>query len=53
MHSWLKVFYPKVGDEAVILNKDDFVENSIMVISDECFKVRKEVYSIYGDEEDI
>ncbi len=53
LHSWLKVFYPKVGDEAVILNKDDFIENSIIVISDECFKVRKEVYSTYEDEEDI
>jgi len=26
LHSWLKVFYPKVGDEAVILNKDDFIK---------------------------
>ena len=53
LHSWLKVFYPQIGDEAVALDKDDFIENSIIVISDDCFKVSKEVYSIYEDEEDI
>ena len=53
LHSWLKVFYPKLGDETVILDKDDFIENSIIVVSDDCFKVRKEIYSIYEDEEDI
>lgn len=53
LHSWLKVFYPQIGDEVVALKKDDFIENSIIVISDDCFKERKEVYSIYEDEEDI
>lgn len=53
LHSWLKVFYPKLGDETIILDKDDFIENSIIVVSDDCFKVRKEIYSIYKDEADI
>ncbi|MBD5470129.1 MAG: hypothetical protein HDR19_03160 [Lachnospiraceae bacterium] len=46
LHNWLKMFYPALGEEVVILDKNDFIENSIEMISDDCFKIVKEVWAI-------
>lgn len=53
LHNWLNTYYPDLGNEGVRLGKDDFIENSIIMISDDCFKIRKEIYFIKEEEEDL
>lgn len=53
LHNWLNTFYPDLGNEGFRLGKDDFIENSIIMISDDCFKIRKEVYFTKEEEEDL
>lgn len=53
LHNWLSTFYPDLGNEVIGLDKDDFIENSITMISDDCFKINKEVYVIKEDREDL
>lgn len=37
-HIWLKTFYPNIGDVGISLSKKDFIDGTIELISEDCFK---------------